>query len=438
MAEDKNKIENIELRSEAFQEILGNVPHWILRIGIYIITFILVVLIVGSIIFKYPDTISTTIKLTGSTPTSAVVARSSGKIKELYVNNDQIVKKKDYLAIIENTASTKDILILKQFILQLNIGFNTTITIPPKDLNLGSIQSLYSNFYTTLCDYNELFQLDYYNQKIDLMKNRILKYTNYYKNIAGQRRIVEDQMTLNKSQFKRDSLLFEKDIISKEQLENTHKQYLQSCLSVENIITSIQNTEIQLNELKENLLDIEYQYIDKKNKLETQLHIYVYELNTQIQTWELDYVLVSPIEGTISFTNYWVQNQNINAGETAFTIVPDKVNQIFGKAQMPVARSGKVKIGQKVNIHFENFPDNEYGIVKGIVKKISLVPSVTPDNISYYTVEIDLPNGLLTTYQKQLPYMMEMQGQADIITENLSILQRFLLPLRKIWTDSMN
>ena len=104
---------------------------------------------------------------------------------------------------------------------------------------------------------------------------------------------------------------------------------------------------------------------------------------------------------------------------------------------MPITRSGKVKVGQKVNIRFVNFPDNEYGITKGIVKNISMVPTKDAQGMNYYTVEIELPEGLTTNYNKELPYLPEMQAQADIVTENISLLERFFMPLRKIWTEGM-
>ena len=47
----------------------------------------------------------------------------------------------------------------------------------------------------------------------------------------------------------------------------------------------------------------------------------------------------------------------------------------MGKSLLPAERSGKVKIGQTVNVSFDNFPNNEFGIVKGVIKNISLVPS---------------------------------------------------------------
>ena len=99
----KNKIDvnqQIELRSEDFQEVLGSVPSWILRRGITIIALIVLIILAGSAIFKYPDTISSSMTLTGSTPAVSLVARTSGKIQELRIEDKQEVKSGDYLAII--------------------------------------------------------------------------------------------------------------------------------------------------------------------------------------------------------------------------------------------------------------------------------------------------------------------------------------------------
>jgi HlyD family secretion protein len=99
---------NIELRSEEFQEILGSVPHWILRWGITLFAVIAVILLIGSAIIRYPDMIPARIVLTGSPP-AFVVAHASGKLKELYVKDNQKVKAGDYLAVVDNPAQTSDI-----------------------------------------------------------------------------------------------------------------------------------------------------------------------------------------------------------------------------------------------------------------------------------------------------------------------------------------
>ncbi|GHV40040.1 hemolysin [Bacteroidia bacterium] len=435
---EKGKDEHkIELRSEEFQEILGAVPSWILRRGITVLAIIIAILLIGSAFFKYPDTISATMTLTGTSPATALVAKASGRLQELEVIDKQSVRAGDYLAVIENPAKTKDIQILKQYILHLNERIDTLISLPPKELHLGAMQSLYSSFYITLFDYHEFKRLQYYTKKIDYMKERIGQYQQYYGNIITQKNIVNEQFKLNKSQYQRDSTLNKKGVISPEELETAKNQYLQGYLSLENMNTTIQNTQIQITQMEESLLDTEYQYQDKKNQLETQLKTYISQLLTEIQTWEQNYVLMASIDGQVTFTNYWVQNQNISAGDVIFNVVPENTGQIMGKAQMPLTRSGKVKAGQKVNVRFTSFPDNEYGIVKGFVKSISMVPVKDAQGENYYTVEIELPDGLKTTYNKELPYLPEMQAQADIITEDISVLERFFMPLRKIWTEGV-
>ena len=104
---------NIELRSEEFQEVLSSVPPWILRWGISTLAIIVVILLVGSAFFKYPDVLSSQVVLTGSTPPAVIVAKATGKLKELYVADNQEVKTGTYLAVIDNPARTEDVITLK-------------------------------------------------------------------------------------------------------------------------------------------------------------------------------------------------------------------------------------------------------------------------------------------------------------------------------------
>lgn len=427
----------IEIRSEEFQEVLGDVPIWILRRGITVIAIIVLIIVIGSALFKYPDTITTSMTLTGTNPATSVVAHTSGKIKELNIIDKQNVKVGMYLAVIENPAVTEDISKLKEYLIVLNSDIDTLRDLLPKNLELGNIQTLYSSFYITLFDYYQFQRFEYYTKKIEFMRKRITQYEISQQNVRQQQDIVRDQLKLNKSQYMRDSLLNKKGVISQQDLEVTRNQYLQGYLSYENMNGSMQNTQIQITQMQENLLDMEYQYIDKKNTLTSQLKTYISQLLTQIQTWEQTYVLIAPIDGKVTFTNYWTQNQNLTTGDNIFNIIPDHAGQLIGKATMPIARSGKVKTGQRVNIRFTNFPDNEYGIVRGFVRNISTVPSKNKEGIDNYIVEIELPEGLKTTYKKELPYQPDMQAKADIITEDISLLGRFFMPLRKIWTEGM-
>jgi HlyD family secretion protein len=400
----------------------------------------IVILLVGSALIRYPDIIPSQVVLTGAIPPAGVVAQSSGKLNELYVGDNQEVKAGDYLAVINNPARTEDVRALKSYL----DGAQDTITgvslSPPLwggggGEVLGSLQSLYASYSTVLFDYREYKRLLYYSQKIEMTKERIVQYEKQYQSLLRQQLITEEQFLLTQKQFRRDSTLHIGGVISAEEMEKSKNAYLQSVLSGENMQSTLNNMRIQIAQLKESLLDTGQADIEKFNGLQTQLQSLVSQLKMEIQSWELAYVLKAPIAGKITFTNYWVVNQNVQAGEEIFTIIPDGNFQLIGKASLPLARSGKVKVGQKVNIRLENFPENEFGILRGVVQNISLVPSQSGESV-YYTLEISLPDKLLTTYKKELPYLPNMQGQADIITDDISLLERFILPVKKILSEN--
>lgn len=95
---------------------------------------------------------------------------------------------------------------------------------------------------------------------------------------------------------------------------------------------------------------------------------------------------------------------------------------------LPVQGSGKVKAGQEVNIRLNNYPDQEFGYVKGRVYSVSPVPTEQ----DMYVVDIRLPDGMRTNYGKDLPLTREMKGIAEIVTEDMRLLERMMSPLRKL------
>lgn len=427
---EKKEEDKIELRSEEFQDILGSVPHWILRRGITILAVVVVVLVAGSAMFKYPDVIGAEITLTGMTPPANIMAKASGKLEELLVADNQIVAENEWLAIIENPASTEDVVYLRLFIESLDI--DKVASLPRKDLTLGNLQSLYSAFYNQLNDYIVFERTNYYPSKIAMAAERIEQNKKQFSNLVYQSKLIEKQFSLSRRQFERDSTIHAMEMSSPHEFEAAQSQYLQACMSLESNRASLDNMQMQIGQMEESLYDLEQQYEERKNAFTNQLLGHISQLKSEINAWEMNYVLSSPIAGKVSFTKYWVKNQNIAGGEEAFTVVPVEEPQLIGKASLPVARSGKVRVGQKVNIRFENFPDAEFGLIKGIVKNISLVPTQTQNAYSY-TVEVLFPEGLRTTYGKDLPFLPQMKGQADIITDDITLLQRFIMPLRKIW-----
>ncbi len=88
--------------------------------------------------------------------------------------------------------------------------------------------------------------------------------------------------------------------------------------------------------------------------------------------------------------------------------------------------AGKVKVGQQVNLKFVTYPYMEFGLLKGVVNKISSIP--TGD---YYALEVGLPDKLISTYGKRFDFRHELIGTAEIITEDQNLLERILHPALK-------
>ena len=233
-------------------------------------------------------------------------------------------------------------------------------------------------------------------------------------------------------QYNRDSSLYSHGVISPSEHDNAISANLQSRYSLESDYASLESQLIQIGEMETNLLDMELQQAEKESILMHSYHTATEQLFNAINSWELNYCLITPIDGKITFIKYWNENQFIIGGESVFTIVPEENKELIGKALLPIVRSGKVEAGQKVIIRFVNYPDQEFGIVDGIVSSISLVP--LEDN---YQVDISLPKGLTTNYGKTLPVTYEMKASAEIVTENISLLERFFMPLKKIFKEGL-
>ncbi|MBS1444692.1 MAG: HlyD family efflux transporter periplasmic adaptor subunit [Odoribacter sp.] len=423
---------DIELRSEEVQEVMGHMPSWILRWGITLFFVIILTLLIGSFFFRYPDTITATMTLTSDNPAVQIIARANGRLTSLYIEDKQKVGSGDYLAVIENTAVTEDILQLRNTLIPIVNEPDTALLLfnAERELKLGNAQSLYTNFLRSLYDFKNYKVLNYYPQKINSLRKQIGKYEVYHRNLIGQLQIQQEQYEIGKKQYDRDSILFEEGILAAADLEVTRTQLLQKRTVYEQLKASIDNLQIQIGDLEADILDYELQQAEKEKVLYQNYSVAAEQLLNEINNWELNYVLKASVSGIVSFTQIRYVNQYVTANEIVFNIVPGEKEQLIGKAMLPAQRSGKVKVGQWVIIRFTSYPDQEFGIVKGQVSSISLVP-----NQNNYMIEILLPDGLHTNYKKELPFSPEMEAQADIITDDLRLIERFFMPLKKIFKE---
>lgn len=432
MESERNRYKPIELRSEEVQEVMSEIPPWILRHGITALFIIVLVLLFGSWFFKYPDTIMAEITVTSIEPPASIIARSTGKIDEIFVKNDDTVESQTPLAVIQNPAKTQDMLALIEMMKIWNSNMIldeiTNRLLGGKSMSLGNVQPAYASFLSSISDYKNYKMFNYYEKKISSQKEQLATQNEYYNRILKQAPIVNEQLLTSKSIFERDSILLSKSVISGNEYDISKSTFLQSKQTYLSFDAALKQSELQLMQGEESLLDLQQQAAEMERKYQLALHSTSEELIAQLNAWSQSYLLVSPIKGMVTQMGIWSKNQNINVGETVFTVIPSIQDTPKGKALLPVQGAGKVKKGQRVNVRLNNFPDQEFGYLIGQVESISSVP--TADGV--YVVEVSFPNGMQTNYEQTLPITQQVQGVADIITEDLRLMERFFMPVKKL------
>ena len=142
-------------------------------------------------------------------------------------------------------------------------------------------------------------------------------------------------------------------------------------------------------------------------------------VKVSINNWKLAYLFTAPTDGILSYNEVWQKNQNITAGDKVFSVVAENSGAVIGKAKLPVSNSGKVKSGQRVNIRLTGYPYMEYGFLTGKVSSISLL-----SNEDSYTVTVELPDTLQTSYNHILEFQGELSGSAEVLTDERSFTAR--------------
>ena len=426
----------IELKSPAVQEILGRPPRWIVRWGITIIFVVVAGLVAGSYFLKYPDILTATITVTTENLPAGIMAKTTGRIDTLFVHEKQHVKQGDLLAVIENAACLEDVLAIKNYELKItnydSNSYGLTVLRSYGLLHLGDLQPTYNAFIKAYEDLQYFIKTDYHHKKIAVIKKQIHTQNLILSKSKIQLNLSRKQLEAAHQIFTIDSNLYDKKVLSNADYQNAKNTYLQHLQSFESAKLNIDNQNMSILQLEQSIFDLEQQRSEQFNNLQITLNNAHNHLQTQIKTWEQTYLLVSPMDGVVTLTKYWQKNQNVNAGDVLVTVVPNAETKIVGKILLPPQGAGKVKEGQSVNVKFDNYPYMEFGMVRVQIKNISLIPVTVENNQKAYMLEVEFPNMLVTNYGKTLEFSQEMTGSAEIITEDLRLLDKFLNPIKAV------
>ncbi|HEX3860307.1 MAG TPA: HlyD family efflux transporter periplasmic adaptor subunit [Stellaceae bacterium] len=423
------KLDNIDLYSEPVQEVLGVPPSWLVRWGSSAILLVIVALGSLSWTIHYPDVVPATIVVTSSNPPASVIARSNGELVDVRVHDNDHVEKGAVLAIIGSTTKPSIVFQLEQQLDTLGPDLEQPATkIDFLDtLPLGELQTDYSTFVRSYRAWRYNVEQDPIGQQIRSIEPQLEHQQQRLQGYVQQQQIVRDEIEIADRDYQRGRELAYRQVMDMHTVDERQRQLLQLRRDQQGVQLDIAATHLDIDRLQQNLVELRVRDRQQRHDLASALAESTKNLRSRLAVWERDYVLRAPISGRVSLFRFWSDHQVVQTGNEVLTIVNDAKQAPIGKLALPLANSGKVKPGQAVYIQLDDYPYAEYGRIKGTVSSVATVPRE-----ARYAVEVTLPDPLTTSFGRRLAVRQEMQGQAEIVTEDLRLLDRIFYQIRKL------
>lgn len=382
-----------------------------------------------SYIIKYPEFVPAPIVVTSQNPPEKIEARSSSKIEKIFIKDHQKVKKGDVMMVLQSTANYQDVLKLKKLV--DSIASDQLLSFPVKEAShfkLGELQGDYNSFAKAFQDENLFIRLQPYAPENIATNLSISESRSRIANLKQQKNLEVAKAELSRKSYQRSQELFNQGVIAAVELESEKIKYLQAQQSLENLnisLSQLQESISNFNKTKSGTaINIEK---DKITYSSQTLQLFE-QLRKSLKQWEQSYLIISSTDGMASFQQFYGENQFVKAGDPILSILPDRTEQLVGRMSVPTVNSGKIIPGEKVLIKLDNYRFQEYGIIEGKVQNISLIP----DDKGNYYVDVVLPKGLKTSYNKTLKFDKELRGNAEIVTQDLRLIERFFYQIRKL------
>lgn len=430
-------MDELKIRQEYNDHMYNYRPSWIIRWGITVFFVILVLIIIGSGFVKYPDIVHGVAHVTTLNPPIVMRAKTTGRIEDIFIKQDQFVQKGEPLAILESSSNWNDIAIVDQTLNKIdsiikNENWNRLIEIKelPKHLSLGNLQSQYTQLVQVYSQLYSILSSGIYENTKKSLENKVEGTKKLISEGYDKLKLLNEQVIIIKKDIERDSLLHLRGMISDANYEQSKRVLLQAKTAIIDTKITIHNLEIANQQTNDENKGLKLNHSEDILKIKTLLYQNIELMKSQIENWKQTYTFISPENGHINLSSFWSIGQTVRSGEGLLTLIPKKETSIKVRVLVPILSSGKIKKGQRVNIKLSNYPYQEYGFLIGKVNHVSKIPS---DSI--YSVDITLKDGLITSYKKTLPNTLELHGQAEIITNDISLLMRFFNPLRAIFDN---
>lgn len=253
--------------------------------------------------------------------------------------------------------------------------------------------------------------------------------------IRQQGAMLEQRYKLNKNQVERLTLLREKGHISLAEFDGAITEEL----TIKSDIQGLSRSKIAQRNLIEQLqTELNTLPDEHENKID-QIRERLSNISQQIAqlSGQRSHVIKAPKAGTVNnLQAIEGQLSQLAANIPLMTIIPLESN-LTAQLLIPVRAAGFVEPGQPINIRYDAFPYQKFGLYHGEIKTVSktlLLPNELlnvpiPIQEPVYRVIAKLDAPTVTAYGKKFPLRPGMTISADIQLSERSLIQWLLEPI---------
>ena len=147
--------------------------------------------------------------------------------------------------------------------------------------------------------------------------------------------------------------------------------------------------------------------------------------------------LYAPVSGTVSAVNISNIGEVVQPGKTVIEIAPVETPLVLS-ALIPNKEAGLVETNMTVQMKFDAFPYQQYGVVSGKISSISPDTKIDEHLGAVYEVEIALERDHVTYGQKVVSLKAGQTANAEIVIRKRRIVDFLLDPIRQLKESSLN
>lgn len=413
--------QGLDVRSQEVQEIIGRPPHWLVRWGITAFFGVLGLVLLSAAVIKYPEVIHAPLRLTAVDAPQALESRINGKLVQITVENDSYVEQGEVLAWLESTANHQEVINLGKVIEEMRslLQQGTPKRIRSINLNqfsnLGEIQNTFQGFEQAYREFVSFLPGGFYSRQREILDQELAYIHDLLEKLHEQKEIQQEEYNLALREVETQKRLAENDYIAPMEMARAEAEFSSRRLPLQQTESAIINNFVSQIAKEREIMELDKRIEDQHSMFLQSVHI----LNSAIDHWKTNYLISAPFAGKVVYAGILQESQTLTTGQSLFYIQPDNLS-FFGELAISQASFGKIEDGQLVQVRFSGYPYHEYGSIFGRLDYISDFPV----RDSLFFAKVSFPDGLVTSYGREITPRNGMTGQAEIITQDMRLLER--------------